>query len=161
MRYKPGKQAVILDQVGNCAKHGMPDDEREWTLEDKPKRKKTELNLKEKSEFKTCPECGKDDIDILAKKCPVCGYLFGEDTVITDEKLVEIKAITKPKDCKTMAELYKLAELRGYKRGWAYYQAKQLDILKGKVTVTEQEIIDSVRKSNTNKKYPCKGLSWL
>ena len=32
MRYKPGKEAVILDQVANYAEHGLPDEDREWTL---------------------------------------------------------------------------------------------------------------------------------
>lgn len=40
MRYKPNKRAVIIDHVGNYARHGMPDDDREWTLE---KRKKPRL----------------------------------------------------------------------------------------------------------------------
>ena len=38
MRYKEGKRAIIIDHVGNYARHGMPDDIREWTLEKKEKR---------------------------------------------------------------------------------------------------------------------------
>lgn len=37
MRYRPNKRAVIIDHVGNYARFGMPDDDREWSLEKKPK----------------------------------------------------------------------------------------------------------------------------
>lgn len=40
MRYRPDKRAVIIDHVGNYARHGLPDDDREWTLDKKPKRKR-------------------------------------------------------------------------------------------------------------------------
>ena len=35
----------------------------------------------------------------------------------------------KPEDCKSMKELSELAKARGYKPGWAYFQAKRLNIL--------------------------------
>ena len=38
MRYRPNKKAIILDHVGNYSRHGMPDDDREWTLEGNPKK---------------------------------------------------------------------------------------------------------------------------
>ncbi|MCS9997133.1 DEAD/DEAH box helicase [Weissella confusa] len=37
MRYKPGKTAIIIDHVGNYAKHGFPDTEHEWTLKGEKK----------------------------------------------------------------------------------------------------------------------------
>ncbi|NBK24934.1 MAG: DEAD/DEAH box helicase, partial [Spirochaetia bacterium] len=38
LRKSPGKdKAIILDHVGNWSRFGLPDDEREWTLEGKPK----------------------------------------------------------------------------------------------------------------------------
>ena len=40
MRYKPGKEAVIIDHVGNVFRHGFPDDDRVWSLESKKKRQK-------------------------------------------------------------------------------------------------------------------------
>ena len=36
----PDKRAVIIDHVGNVFRHGMPDEERDWTLESKKKKKK-------------------------------------------------------------------------------------------------------------------------
>ena len=40
MRYLPDKRAVIIDHVGNYARFGMPDDDREWSLEKKDRTKK-------------------------------------------------------------------------------------------------------------------------
>jgi DNA repair protein RadD len=37
---KDGSKAVILDHVGNCLRHGLPDWDREWTLDGKIKRSK-------------------------------------------------------------------------------------------------------------------------
>ena len=70
MRYLPGKTAKILDFVGNYLRVGLPDDERDWSLEEqlKPKRQ-----LDERGNFyiRTCPEC------FLTFKtdavCPYCG----------------------------------------------------------------------------------------
>ena len=44
MRYRPNKRATIIDHVGNVYRHGFPDMERTWTLDKKPKRKKTEVD---------------------------------------------------------------------------------------------------------------------
>lgn len=34
MRYKPDKTSIIIDQVGNVYRLGLPDDEHHWTLDD-------------------------------------------------------------------------------------------------------------------------------
>lgn len=34
----PSKVAVIIDHVGNCFRHGLPNALQEWTLDSKPKR---------------------------------------------------------------------------------------------------------------------------
>ena len=134
MRYRPGKKAIIIDHVGNYARHGLPDDDREWTLEKKPKteRKKAE-NSDDK--VKQCPECfftfaapppGEQAV------CPHCGYVFAknERKLETEEKIDLIKIegfkldFTTPSDCKSYPELLEYAKKHGYKAGWAYYQAK-------------------------------------
>ena len=50
MRYMPGKTAIIIDHVGNCYLHGLPDDNREWTLE--PKKKQENI-----VKIRECPQC--------------------------------------------------------------------------------------------------------
>jgi len=34
-----------------------------------------------------------------------------------------------PRDCKNIQELYDLAKNRGYKKGWAYHQAKMMGFM--------------------------------
>jgi len=60
-------QAIILDHAGNAHKHGLPTDEREWTLKAKPKKKKL---LGEIEVVKTCPSC----FSVVAGGASVCEY---------------------------------------------------------------------------------------
>lgn len=61
---------IIFDHVGNCLRHGLPDDDREWSLEGKEKGKKKaaadEVKIKQCGNCyavfrpgpQTCPHCG-------------------------------------------------------------------------------------------------------
>lgn len=55
LRTFPGKaEALILDHAGNVKRHGLPDQDREWTLEGRAKKrgaKPSEIPVK------TCPKC--------------------------------------------------------------------------------------------------------
>ena len=133
MRYKEGKTAIIIDHVGNVGRFGLPNMVREWTLDSKPGSNQTEVS---KTAVRQCPQC----FSTLPSNYVICecGYEFKQEEkeieILEDEKLVEItdaennNIITintkKPEDCKTVQELYDLAKARGYKPGWAYYQAK-------------------------------------
>lgn len=64
------KRAIILDFSSNYTRHGLPDDEREWSL--KPKNKK---KLQEKSTLKRCPNCQRPVLRTVSN-CPYCNYLF-------------------------------------------------------------------------------------
>lgn len=136
MRYKPGKTAVIIDHVGNVGRFGTPDMDRVWSLEAPKKRKKaTDDNA---FGVKQCPAC----FYVYDKKetaCPHCGFKVVREVKdpdeIKDAQLVEVesKPVTldyrDPKDCHSLKELQELGRNRGYKPGWAYYQAKQLHII--------------------------------
>lgn len=134
MRYKKGKRAVILDHVGNYSRFGMPDDDRQWTLEE---RKKAEKIISEKQEEQeerlcTCKKCY-TVFPASEESCPRCGTSIEKKIrkeIRSDDK-AEIQKITgfkvnfqTPDDCRNYSELLKYAENRGYKKGWAYYQAK-------------------------------------
>ena len=56
MRYRSGKKALILDHVGNYARFGMPDEDREWTLEKRKRNIKKEAQENEEK-VRQCPEC--------------------------------------------------------------------------------------------------------
>lgn len=124
LRPAPGKsQAVILDHAGNSLIHGLPDDDREWTLEDREKRKKGEAAS---VAIKTCMECF--HVYRPAPKCPACGHVAeakGREIEQVDGVLEEIDVAAKRREEKRQVakarnreELEKIARERGYKPGW-------------------------------------------
>lgn len=136
MRYQPNKTAVIIDHVGNVSRFGPPDMDRVWCLEAKKKRKKT--TAEEGFNIKQCPNCFYV-YDKAKTACPNCGYQVQREEreleVIQNAQLVEVESkpmvldYREPSDCRTLQELQELAKNRGYKSGWAWYQAKRLGIL--------------------------------
>ena len=78
-RTAPGKdRLIILDQVGNWKLHGLPDEDREWSLEGKKKRKhKTE-----------------EDPDVNVQQCKHCFHIFrpGPSECPACGKPVEVRA---------------------------------------------------------------------
>ena len=145
MRYKPGKRSVIIDHVANIYRFGPPDMEREWSLEDRPKAKKSH-GASDAPPIKSCPKCY-GVVPAQVKQCPLCGYVFKPDgsdlEVDPDAELHKVKTeefhmIVKkpirmePKDAKTPEDLYAIAKARGYKPGWAYMQCVQRGWIKEK-----------------------------
>lgn len=58
LRPAPGKVAIILDHAGNMMRHGLPDADREWTLEGKKKSSRKADNDNEPDVMvRTCKEC--------------------------------------------------------------------------------------------------------
>lgn len=142
MRYRPDKRAVIIDHVGNYARHGLPDDDREWTLDKKPKRKKGEKSQPVENAVTQCPECfltfhTRDENGEVVKNCPYCGAELPvkERKEIKQEEAVLEKIegfridYSDPDSCKSYKELLLYARKHGYKPGWAYYQAKKRGLL--------------------------------
>jgi superfamily II DNA or RNA helicase len=133
LRPHPGKtNAIILDHVGNCLRHGMPDDKREWTLSGyvKPKR-----NGEKTAPVRVCQKCYAV-FSIGRLTCPQCGF-----AVTTKPKKIEQQdgelVLANPEDieierqrlnmkreqgmAKSLEDLLHIAEKRGYKRDWAYH----------------------------------------
>lgn len=135
MRYKPDKTAIIIDHVGNVNRFGMPDMDREWSLAAKKKGSKSRV---EEVPIRQCMECfavfRQED-----RACPNCGWKpekqVREIDEIKNEELVEVEEqpfildYRQPEDCHSLAELQELAKNRGYKSGWAWFQAKRLNII--------------------------------
>lgn len=133
MRYREGKRAVIIDHVGNYARFGMPDEDREWTLDKKDRSAKREKN---EVSVKMCPECFRsfNPENFEDKRhCPFCGYEFPKaEREICLESAVQLKRIEgfrlhfdAPESCQSYEDLLDYAKRKGYKTGWAYYQAKR------------------------------------
>lgn len=137
MRYRKGKRAVIIDHVGNYARFGMPDADREWTLESRKKQKR-EIEKSDEINIKQCPECccvfsPKDENGAAVTVCPNCGYEFPKkQRSEIEQEQAELKKIDgfvldfkTPDECHSYSELLDYAKSHGYKTGWAFYQAKE------------------------------------
>jgi superfamily II DNA or RNA helicase len=90
-----GKTAVILDHAGNVLRHGLPDDEREWSLEGRKrgKRKAAANDNEPDVNITTCPKCY--TIHRPAPACPTCGHVYPPKERRVDQQdgeLVELGA---------------------------------------------------------------------
>ena len=116
----PEKRAVIIDHVGNVFRHGMPDEEREWSLETKKRKPRA-------TAIKVCPACY-TAVPSTARTCP-CGHVFAaapEERKITetDGTLKKIEAIQRKERrqevgrARSVSDLTAIALRRGYSLRW-------------------------------------------
>jgi superfamily II DNA or RNA helicase len=139
LRPQEGKTAVILDHAGNCLRHGLPDEEIEWSLDSKKGHRK-------KKEGDTGPSvriCGKCFAAQPSGRpiCIYCEYKFpikyrrvperkGELVEVTPEQREAIRKSRKEEEwaCRSEEELADLGKRRGYPyaRGWARHRWKTL-----------------------------------
>jgi superfamily II DNA or RNA helicase len=88
LRPQPGKQAVVLDHVGNYQRLGHHLEEREWTLAGTPKKDRDQA-----PSVKVCPKCFAAMASAVPK-CPECGHAFvaeRRELEHVDGELVELK----------------------------------------------------------------------
>jgi len=131
LRYLPGKRAVIIDHVGNVFRFGLPDDDREWSLEPKVKKEAAPSEV----QVRQCPLCFYTHE--TAPICPHCGYVYPiKERTIEEKKEARLEKIAgfvmnyeTPNDCKSMAELQAYAKLHNYKPAWAYFTAKRRGLI--------------------------------
>jgi len=139
MRFMPNKTAIIIDHVGNYARHGLPTTEHDWNEHFKGgKKKQTSAVIS----IKVCASC----FAVYPSNeecCQLCGFkhevkLIKEIEIDEDAELqeitkddIEIKLdFREPRDCESMGELYELGKNRGYKKGWSFHQGKILGFIK-------------------------------
>lgn len=136
LRMFDGKnEAIILDHVGNCLRHGLPDEDREWTLDGRAKGKRVKDD-DEQVNVRQCEQCYR--VHKPAPCCPHCGYSYpvqareieqveGELEQITPE-MIKRERKKQQASAKSYDDLLKIARERGYKPGWARYIAKSRGI---------------------------------
>lgn len=129
--------AIILDHAGNAMKHGLPCQDREWSLEGDPnqgkKKGETEVPIKE------CPECYA--VHAPSPTCPNCGHVYevkereikhveGELQELSKEQM-RVAARKEQGGAGSITELIALGQRRGYKNPakwaahvWTSRQAK-------------------------------------
>ncbi len=139
LRPSPGKShAVILDMVGNVAKHGFHTDPRDWSLDGRKKRQASDA-----APIRECPGCYAA-LPAATRVCPECGHEFTTEAQdhgaeqlgtallveVSEEEKQRIAAQKKREvgKARSLQELEALATQRGYKPGWArhVWQSRQL-----------------------------------
>lgn len=163
LRKKPdGSRAVILDHVGNVHRFGMPDTEREWTLEGRKKRAAAQAES-----LTTCPTCFRavpsSQAQAIARTCggtdgAPCGLIKAADEeparkleVVEGrlEKVTDLNAWAQGIDIAKArgATFFRLLDLagddeerlkavqkaRGFRRGWHKHRAAEFRERQGKV----------------------------
>jgi superfamily II DNA or RNA helicase len=149
MRYKENKLAIIIDHVGNCFEHGLPDQDREWSLKGKQKKENEE-------KIRQCPECFAV-LEIKTTICPYCGYIFSKEIIkktkeikdvileeITQTDILKAKPYSYYKKITTLKELIDFAEIKNYKSGWLIYK---IDELKDQLEMVFDDFVNIQQKN--------------
>ena len=139
LRTAPDKEfAFIIDCVGNVQKHGMPQQDRDWSLEGTPKKDKSP------SVFicKSCYAAFERESREWPVICPYCGHEHwpdekpeGERGLVLHVDLVEVEenenVVTRQDRKKLMAkancleDFIEIGKQMGYKPGWAHIAWKE------------------------------------
>ena len=146
LRGKLNKRAVILDFVRNYEIHGMPTDNREWSLdgsEQKFKQFDSDGNLS----IRQCENCFRV-YKIPADKCPYCGFVYKtkarelkqikevqlqkierEKQIINERKKARADGLVKEyknvQECKTKDEIFAFCRNKGYKPYYGFLEMKR------------------------------------
>ena len=129
-------RAVILDHVGNCRRHGLAEEVRDWSL-DGIKRRGKRGPQDDVADTRQCPECFA--VHTPSPTCPQCLHVYEiKDRIpdVVDGELEELKAREAIKQRKreqgtaqTLEDLIKVGKARGMKNpyGWAHnvFKARQ------------------------------------
>jgi superfamily II DNA or RNA helicase len=141
LRPSPGKtKAIILDHVGNVLRHGMPDEDREWSLEGAEK--KTKGSGEAQISVSICKSCYAAYLP--QPSCPYCGHIepakerapevvSGELVEMTPEHAAYLKEQKKVMvgKAKTLQELQDVGKQLGYDGRWAFMTWKARQSKKG------------------------------
>jgi superfamily II DNA or RNA helicase len=129
-------RAVILDHVGNCRRHGLAEEVRDWSL-DGIKRRAKRGPQDDVADTRQCPECFA--VHTPSPTCPQCLHVYEiKDRIpdVVEGELEELKAREAVKQRKreqgtaqTLEDLIKVGKARGMKNpyGWAHnvFKARQ------------------------------------
>lgn len=127
LRIFPGKKrALILDHVGNVYRHGLPDDERQWSLAGRKKRAKAEQS--DAPPIKQCERC--HTVHRPAPKCPACGFVYEikpRDIEQVDGSLEQVDRQMLQREQRreqglalSLEDLINLGRTRGYRNPYAW-----------------------------------------
>ncbi len=120
LRPAPGKTALILDHAGNIARHGLPDDDRQWSLEGREARQRDSDSGPPVRQCPKCYACHRP-----APVCPSCGWAYeakAREVQHVDGALEEIdvemqrrERLAEQAHATTIEALIEVGRKRGYK----------------------------------------------
>lgn len=131
LRPKP-EPAIILDHAGNLMRHGLPDDEREWSLNGIDRKARATAAP---APVKMCERC----YGVFAagqRQCPYCGHAaelaprevteVAADLAEVDRDLIQAARHREVQRARTLEQLIRIGQQRGYKSpsGWAMHVIK-------------------------------------
>lgn len=143
LRPSPGKsEALILDHAGNVSRHGLPDQERDWSLNDHEKRKSADDESA--PTVRVCGKCFAAQ-PFGATVCKFCGFVFeikprevkhvDGDLREVDIAALRLQSRQEQGRSQSMDDLVALGKKRGYKRPYAWaafiFRARQAKKLAG------------------------------
>ena len=143
---KDKTHALILDHVGNTQRHGLPTDERQWSLDGVDK---TKSNV---APIKVCPACF-CAMQSTATHCPECAFEFkgkprevaereGELEELTPEALEKRRARIEQGRAQSLEDLIEIGRQRGYKPAWAFHVHAARGARKGARTQVMRDKLD-------------------
>lgn len=134
MRTADGKSdVVILDHANLAMTHGLPTDDRQWSLEGSKRR--GSKRDPDDVPVKQCPKCF-SVVRVQVQRC-ACGHVWIPQGRVVDQvagELAEVDPIMLRRNrakeqasARTLPELLALAKARGYSTGWAHkvFHARQ------------------------------------
>jgi len=122
-KHNPDKVAIIIDHVGNVYRHGLPDEDREWSLDGKKKKTGTARST---FPVRQCPKCYATNRPVAV--CPECGYKYPvEDRADPEQKagqlseVINLERKAKRQEvgkARSVVTLEQIAMQRGYSPRW-------------------------------------------
>lgn len=123
LRTAPGKtHAILLDHVGNCERHGLPDEEREWSLAgiEKKRRAKDPDDIS----VKVCPMCFAAQ-EAGRGSCAYCGYVYQSQGRDVKEVAGQLSEVDQAAIARRREEQRKISEMKR-RKGFEQHNAKTL-----------------------------------
>jgi DNA repair protein RadD len=130
LRRKP-RPAVILDHAGNLRRLGLPDDDRDWSLEGRARRKRTQVA---DLPIRQCEQCY--HVHRPAPVCPQCGFVYPvqareiqqvDGDLERIERAQRVPIVTIEESPRTMQQLIAQGKARGMRNpfAWARWQMQR------------------------------------
>ena len=118
------ERAIILDHAGCAIEHGLPQDDRDFSLDGK---KKSGRRVISEAPTKVCPSCCAV-VHAACRTCPECQAEFPAPDRVPQERSGVLVSASEAREQYLRDEWEKLnrtALERGYKPGWVFYRFKE------------------------------------